>query len=266
MTRLFFTILFLGFTLCYSQEYTNGCKLLSMANSGTAMVNINSNNIGVIGSSNHSEISSSTIQRQNLSELNEYNLSGVYNSKAGAFRVRAIYSGYSIYKEGITSFGFSKKLSGPISFGAEINSSYTSIESYSTKLNINASIGALILLSDNLNYGVLISPTNYFTNTSAYNKQQSALLSTGFSYHEKDLILNLDFVKQESLNLPSIRLGFEYTFYNTLFLRLGTSIKPYNLTGGFGFKQGNITFDFGYSSHEYLQNTYGLGISYTFEN
>lgn len=266
MTRLFFTILFLGFTMCYSQEYMSGCKQLSMANSGIAMVNMNSNNIGVIGFTNYFEISSSTIHRQNLSELNEYILNGVYSSKLGAFRVRSIYSGYSVYKEGKLSFGFSKKINKTISLGSEINSNYTSIETYSTKLNFSATIGTLILLSDNLNYGISISPSNSISNKTEYTKQKSALLSTGFSYHQEDFIINLDFVKQESLNQPSIRLGIEYTFYNSLFLRIGTSLMPYNLAGGFGIKHENITLDFGYSSHEYLQNIYGLGLSYTFEN
>ena len=266
MIRLFFTILFLGFTSCYSQEYMSGCKQLSMSNSGIAMVNVNSNNIGVIGFTNYSEISSSTIQRQNLSELNEYSLNGLFKTKSGAFRVLTNYSGYSVYKEGLLRFGFSKKINETISLGSEINSNYTSIETYSTKLNISATIGTLILLSDNLKYGISISPSNSISNKTEYTTQKSELLSMGFSYHQEDLIINLDFVKQAGLNPLSIRLGIEYIIYKYLFLRIGTSFKPYNLSGGVGIKYENITFDFGYSSHEYLQNIYGLGISCTFKD
>lgn len=266
MKRLFFNVLFLSITICYSQEYTNSSTQLALGNSGTAMVDLNSNNIGVIGFCNHSEISSTTIQRQNLSELNEYFLCGVYKSSFGVFRIRSIYSGYSLYKEGGTHIGFSKKVGKTISLGAEINTNYTSIETYSTKLNINASIGALFLLSDNLNYGIQISPGKSTSNKTSYVKRNDALISTGLTYHEDDFLINLDFVKLEHLNSPSIRLGIEYVFYKTLFVRIGTSFKPYNLSGGFGYKHEKLRFDFGYSSHEYIQNIYGLSIRYTFEN
>ena len=264
MTRLFFTLLFLGVSICFSQSIS-GSKHLAMANSGVAMVDINTTNIGGIAFCNQSEVSSSTIHRQYLSELNDYIFNGIYLSKLGAFRLQSIYSGYSVYKEGTTKLGYSKKVNETFSLGIEINTGYTSIETYSTKRTLSASIGALLFLSDNLNYGIRISPTNSISNKTVYSKNINALMATGFSYHQNDFIINLDLVKQENLPHPSIKLGVEYAFYNTLFLRIGSSLKPYNVTGGFGVIYEKMKFDFGYSSHEYLQNIYGLGLSYTFD-
>lgn len=174
---------------------------------------------------------------------------------------------------------FAGKVSPTVSFGALLNTRYSSI--YNSSLwTASGTLGAFYFPAPGISYGLAFKGLGWGTNFALQNSlpvieyqknlpkslQIGATIKFPSYYENPDITLSAADEKILGENLSVYRAGFEYQA--TRFLALRCGIVRYSaatvLSAGFGITTGRLELDYSYAEDEFLVQNHFFSISYLF--
>ncbi len=268
MRPVFRTVIFILITTFYSiaQSDVGGGKINAMGNVQVAITDLFSQNQGSLGLLKQHELGTYTQQRFLLKELSQLYINAAYVSKWGNFGLKSFHTGHQDFNRNQLGLAYGKKLSNTFAGGVQVNMHQYVITNYGTSTLFSFEVGFRTQLSNHFDLGFhLFNPGN-----SSLNLENSLIIQTkpalnlGISYHQENYLIATEVSKEGNNLAPNLKLGAEYTFYHTLFFRLGINTNPSLMSFGVGTQRENFKVDFSYAYHQLLGSTPGISVSYLF--
>lgn len=249
-----------------AQGNIGGGRISGMGNTQVAITDLFSQNQGSLGLLDKHEIGLFSRQRFQLKELSQLYANGVYISKWGNFGLKTFYSGHQDFNKTQLGLAYGKKLSDYFSGGVQVNLHQYAITNYGTSSLFSFELGFRVALSKNFDLGFhLFNPGNTTLNKdNGLTIQTKPALHLGISYHQDNYLISTEVSKEGNNLAPNLKLGAEYAFYESLFMRIGFNTNPSLLSFGIGTQWENLKLDISYSYHQLLGSTPGISLNYVF--
>ena len=197
------------------------------------------------------------------------------SSRAGlvGFPVQSSVLAFSIYQFGEIPFrhekfglSYARKIIPHLNFGIQFNY-YRLFLSEDNKSvgSAGMELGVQYLMNRKLILGIhLLNP--YQTKIKLYsgNFAFDSLINFGILYRLSDSFGVTSEIENDFDNQFRIEAGMEYSLLNNLWLRVGSSGKPLQLTAGFGFQLKKLMVDFASVYSQYLGNSPSVSFQYQF--
>ncbi len=176
--------------------------------------------------------------------------------------------GLTLQQEGVLSLSqtkislnYAKQLHEQISIGAQINLHQLSIENYGTQSAINAAIGAIGQITDNIRVGFSILNPFPVSFIDGQVIPTSLLLATSIRSSEQ---LSIFVEVQKEIDFAvNAKAAIEYTPIKSLALRLGVQTEPSVVSFGTGIRLSEqLVIDMAINYHDQLGYSPGLGLRF----
>lgn len=200
-------------------------------------------------------------------ELNLQSGAFALPTKSGVFALNVTHFGYSLYNESKFGLAFAKSFGKRFAMGIQLAYLNTHFgEDYGNKGVPIAEIGFLSEPYDNLFIGVHVFNLTR-SKIADYNDEKLPTIiraGAGLKLSER-LLINAEAEKDLTLK-PTYRAGMEYLFMEQLYLRLGASANPNQISFGLGYKTKKLRADIAFSTHQVLGISPHVGFVYMFNN
>jgi hypothetical protein len=186
-----------------------------------------------------------------LKELAYYQAIAAIPSKKGGFSLSMQSSGNTLFNELQFGVGYGRKLSEKIDLGARINYYLIKVSGYGAAGVLNAEIGALWHVTDQLLIGMHVyNPIGGRFGKEAEEKLPSVYTSgIGYEVSEK-VFLSTEIVKKEDIPV-TVNIALQYKFIEQFFLKTGFAINGQFFAGA-GLRWNKLQIDFVSSWHQQL--------------
>lgn len=187
-----------------------------------------------------------------LKELAYYQAIIAIPSKKGGFSLSLQYSGNTTFNELQIGIGYGRKLSEKIDLGAGINYNLIKVSGYGTASVLNAEIGALWHLTDQVHIGMHVyNPIGGRFGIESEEKLP-AVYKTGLGYEVSEKVfLSTEIVKEEDLP-ANVNIALQYKFIEQFFLKAGIATVNGQFFAGAGLRWSKLQIDFVSSWHQQL--------------
>lgn len=189
------------------------------------------------------------------------------------FPIQSSVFALSVYQFGKTTFrnekfgiAFARSLSPKLHFGIQFNYyRFFLAEENRSVGNSGLELGFQYQLTDQLLVGLhAMNPYRVSIKTFSGDYFYPSRFNFGAYYQLSD---SFGFISEleKDLQYPlNIRTGLEYAFLNQLFIRVGISGKPYQLSAGIGFALNRLKIDLAVAYNQYLGNSPSVSFQYQF--
>lgn len=196
------------------------------------------------------------------SPINTFAGAFILPSKFGAFGLTLQHYGVETFNQQKIGLAYARKLSKGLSIGAQFDFINVSIPSYGSKGAVTFEAGLQATITKELRFGVhVFSPTNIdFTEDLSV----PTIYRAGLTYlPSSKTYLTLELEKD--IDFPTrVRMGVEYRFIESFFLRVGAATAPTLISVGIGIQvPTGLGIDITSSYHQILGVTPSISISYT---
>lgn len=178
-------------------------------------------------------------------------------SKMGNFGISLKYAGFKSFNEQQVGLAYARSLGQKVDIGVQFNYYGYRVPSYTNANTVNFEIGAMVHLTDELNFGVHVyNPVGgKFTKT---DEKLTAAYSAGLGYDVSDrFFMSAEVVKEEDYPV-NVNAGIQYQFMKQFFARAGISSASSAAYGGVGISWNNFRLDVSGSYHPQLGWSPGL--------
>lgn len=235
----------------YSNTHSD---VFSFTANQAALARVNSIAAGVYGE-----------RRFMLNELALYNLAVTLPTQSGNFGFKAVYYGFAQYNETQAALAYGRKLGEKIDVGVQFNYNAVKVAGYGNAGTISFEAGAVIHLTDKLNFGVHINnPVG-----GKYNKGDDEKLpfvyTAGLGYEASGKFFVSAEIQKEEDQPVNVNAGLQYRFLSQLIARGGIATATSSFWLGLGITVKELRIDAIASSHPQLGITPGLMLSYNFK-
>ena len=199
-------------------------------------------------------------QQFGLSELSVSAFAIGYPTDYGTFGMMARRYGFDLYREVSWTFSYARTYSG-VSVGVNMNYHSVTIQNYGSAGTIGFDVGALVHLTEQIQWGISAKNINAPTIGSSREPLPQSF-TTGLAYMPiEKLSLSFDYFKETKYDASS-RFGVEYWLVDAVALRFGVSNLPTQYAGGFGVQYNIFQFDYAFTTHQELGVThqFSLGV------
>ena len=195
-----------------------------------------------------------------LSELARGSFSYVEPTSVGTFAGSASRYGFELYREIILGISYGMNVTDRFAVGLHVNYYSLSIQNYGNDGTIGVDAGFLVEVTDDIRWGFAGLNLNAPTIGEAKEKLPQ-VYSTGISYMPiREATLVLDIVKD--IRYPAeLHIGIEYSMFDIVDIRGGTSSDPSTLNAGMGLHYSFVQLDYAFSAHVDLGMTHYFSLS-----
>ncbi len=180
----------------------------------------------------------------------------------GAFGLSFFQFGKKTYKENKVGVAYALNFSEKWSAGIQMdyfagifpeNERYRGFATFET--------GVIFRPSEKLHLGAhLFNPVKGGIESPAGKQEMPVSLRIGGHYRFGEMVLVAFEAEKDNQNPALLKAGIEFLPAENLFLRIGTSGKPFKYTAGFGYKTGKISADIGFGYHANLGLTPSVSV------
>jgi hypothetical protein len=164
-------------------------------------------------------------------------------------------------------FAFARKVSPQISFGLQFNYYRVFLSEENRSAGVSGlELGLQYYLNRKLTMGLhLTNPYHTGIKLLSGKFEFSSALKFGILYNLSDSFCLVTELEKQFDQKMRIKAAMEYTVLQKLYLRLGTAGNPTAISGGIGFRLNNMTIDLATVFNQYLGNSPGVSIQYSFK-
>ena len=187
-----------------------------------------------------------------LKELPYYQAIIAVPSKKGGFSISLHYSGNPLFSEWQAGIGYGRKLNEKIDLGARINYCSINAGSYGAAATINAEIGAIWHITEELHLGLHIYNPFGGKFGKELNEKIPAIYRSGIGYEiSEKVFICTEIVKEE--NTPAnINLTLQYKFLDQFYVKTGLATANGQFFMGTGLRFDKLQIDVISSWHQQL--------------
>ncbi|MFD2287362.1 hypothetical protein GJU39_07330 [Pedobacter petrophilus] len=265
--KILYCLSILLLTSCVYAQNNLGPRLSSMADNGTAVVDIWSLQANPAGIAflDQPAISLNYIRHLLSEDISSQGIVAVIPFGKNYLGTSFQRYGFSAYDESKVGFAYSKRFGEKFSLALNGNYHELKISSYGSSTGFSIDFGIFYRLSNNFSIGA-------FTNNPSAQKFNSDLIAAkiptsfnfGASYLATNQVLIATTVSKVSDQSIDFRLGLEYKLYDLLSLRGGLSTKPFKQHLGFGLNYKKFAMDMATTYDTNLGYAPQIAIGYAF--
>jgi len=193
-----------------------------------------------------------------MNELSNYFGAIGYGFSFGTVVIGYKNYGFELYKENEFRINYSRNIN-RLFLGISVKLYRISIVKYGSILNYNADFGCTYKL-DNISFG--FSTTNLLRNRKNKLLYAPLILQTGITINPLDNFIISAAIYKEDIFPISYRVGFEYNFFNIIFLRTGFITYPGSYTAGIGIKYYHFEINYAIINHQQLGLTHQFDVNF----
>ena len=200
-------------------------------------------------------------QRFDLAELSTASFAVAKNFNFGTAAINLSSFGFSDYSNQKLGLAYARKLFDNLAISGQFDLFNTQIKGYGSTQYITFEVGVYSKLTNQIHIAAhIFSPGNVGITD---NDELSSRIRIGAKYiASKKVNISAEFHKVIAAQ-DDIRVGIEYMVIDKLILRVGTSFDPSKYSFGFAYQlPKGIYIEGGYSYHQQLGNTPGIGVKY----
>jgi hypothetical protein len=190
-----------------------------------------------------------------IKELSNAAASYIEPTSFGTFALSASRFGLDLYNEARAALSYGDAIAEGVSFGVTLNYYSLSIQNYGSAGTFGVDVGALVDVSDNVQWGFVAFNLNA-AKIGAEKEKLPQVFSTGVAYSpfgEATLAVGI----RKDLRFPvEVHVGVEYEFIKMIALRAGTASEPSMMNAGVGIRYDFFRLDYAFSSHAELGITH----------
>lgn len=161
-----------------------------------------------------------TEQRFLIAAIKLHMVSAAIPTTLGNFGIKLTYMGFKNYTENQFGIAYGRKLGSKLDVGIQFNYYGSKIPAYSSSAMVNADIGAILHLTNQLNVGLhLTNPVSARFSKTA--ESLPGVINIGFGYDVSEhFFFSAEMVKETGLPV-SVNAGFQYTLSKLFYARAG---------------------------------------------
>lgn len=213
----------------------------------------------------HTTIAASYQMPHSIKELSSRAIVAVYPCELGNFSGLINQNGY--HKSQLSKYALSYSRSFGENYSAFLQFNYINhkiINSNSSDA-FYSSLGMSIKASEVLQIGIYIqNPEQSKISYSSYSFALPSYFNAGLEWRVGSAIRILGEIEKKLDHPTNYKIASQFAMRERLFVRFGINGKPSLFTFGAGFVIKQLQFDAGFSYHQQLGTTSGIGIAYAF--
>ncbi|MCU4177754.1 hypothetical protein [Carboxylicivirga sp. N1Y90] len=213
----------------------------------------------------HITIAAAYQMPHSIKELSSRAIVAVYPSQLGSFSALINQNGY--HKSQLSKYGLSYSRAFGKNYSAFFQLNYIShqIIRSNTSDAFYSSLGMLIKATNALQIGIYIqNPEQGKISYSSHSFALPSYFNAGLEWSAGSAIKILGEIEKKLDHPTNYKVAGQFAMRERLFVRFGINGKPSLFTFGAGFILQQLQFDAGFSYHQQLGMTSGIGISYAF--
>lgn len=251
-----------------SDNLLGGARSNAMGKASVSSINIwsNYNNQAALAKLKEIEFGVFYENRFQLEDLSTKAIAFYYPTKLGGFNLNYSQFGSDLYKESKIGLGYSKALGEHLWASVQINQMKVKLnQAYGEQSKYNFEIGLLAEIFSDFYLGFhIFNPSQEKFETMYFDEAIPTIARFGFSWHlSKETILNTE-IEKDFDNDARVKLGIEHQFVKDLFIRLGVSSKPNQISFGIGYQYKIVKMNLAYSKHQNLGYTPSFDLNISF--
>jgi len=198
-----------------------------------------------------------------LEELGEYRAALALPTSSGNFGFNTGYFGSAAYNETELGITYARHLGKKAELGTRFNYSSVAVRGYGKASSLNAVMGVLVHLTENLHTGFQVG--NPFVRAEKNNEQErvAIIYKAGVGYEPSELVYLSVEIEKEWHKPVNINAGLQYRPSPLVVLKTGICTDVPELYLGAGFFLGSLRVDVISAYHPQLGITPGLSLVYT---
>lgn len=178
----------------------------------------------------------------------------------GTFAIGASRFGFELYHETRCVLSYAGKVTAGVRLGVNLVYYALSIRNYGSASSFGIDLGVLVDVADGVRWGFsALNPNGAIIG--AAREKLPQVFSTGVGWAPVSGVELLAGVAKDVRFPAEVHAGFEYTMFDVLAVRAGTTSEPGMLHAGVGVKAAFARFDYAFSSHSELGNTHQISVS-----
>jgi hypothetical protein len=187
--------------------------------------------------------------------------------QSSAFAFSFLQFGKNPFRQEKFGLSYARSISPQLKFGVQFN--YYRIflpEDNRSAGTTGLELGFQYLLSNRLVLGLhLLNPYTTSIQTLSGSYKYPSAINLGTAYKLSDSFNLMAELENDFSKHLILRTAMEYIILEKLFLRMGISGKPYQLSGGIGFQVKKLSIDLATSYNQYLGNSPSVSFQYQFK-
>ncbi len=255
-------------TLASPDNHLAGTRSNAMAKASVASIDIwaNYNNQAALAKLDKIHLGVFYENRFQLEDLSSKTIAFYIPFKQGGFNLNYSQFGSNLYKESKIGLGYSKALGKHLWASIQLNQMRIKLNHvYGEQNKYNFEIGLLAEIFSDFYLGFhLFNPSQEKFETLYFDAAIPTIARFGFSWHlSKESLINAEIEKDFDSSLR-MKIGAEHEILNHLFLRIGISNKPNQISFGLGYQHKKLKANFAYSKHQNLGYTPSIDLNISF--
>lgn len=239
---------FLFFLCCvvrsYAQDFSLGARSAGMANATVALSDAHSfqHNVATLTFVEYATLGFSVKNSFALKTLNIGGVEFMQPSSLGAFRIALMHYGDELYSESQVGLAYARLFGKALSAGMQLQYRNTRLGAdYGSKNNLLVDVGLHTKVSKNLAVGVQLANPNRTVLSTDYNERYPTVFRMGLEYKVSDKVLLLTEGEKRTQERLLGKMGLEYQFKSSFYLRTGITTNPIQNSFGFGVCWNNFS-------------------------
>ncbi|MCZ4693248.1 hypothetical protein DWB61_06665 [Ancylomarina euxinus] len=267
--KLFLLLLLLPyFGQASSENHLGGARSNAMAKTSVSSFDIwaNYNNQAALAKLKKIQLGVFYENRFQIEDLSTKAIALYLPTKLGGFNLNYSQFGSDLYKESKIGFGYSKALGQHFWASVQLNQMRVRLNQvYGEQSKYNFEIGLLAEIFSAFYVGFhLFNPTQEKFETLYFDEAIPTVARLGFSWHlSKETMLNSEVEKDFDHDIR-LKVGFEHKLLENLFIRLGVSNHPDQISFGLGYQYKMMKINLAYSKHQNLGYTPSFDLNISF--
>jgi len=251
-----------------SENRLAGARSNAMSNASVASFDIwgNYNNQASLAKLDKIHLGVFYENRFQLEDLSTKAIALYFPTKLGGFNLNYTQFGSDLYKECKIGLGYSKALGKHFWASVQLNQMRVELNQiYGDQTKYNFEVGLLAELFPDFYLGFhLFNPTQEKFETFYYDEAIPTIVRLGLSWHlSKITLLNSEIQKDFDHDIR-LKIGMEHQLLDNLFIRLGVSNHPNQISFGLGYQYKIMKMNIAYSKHQTLGYSPSIDLNVSF--
>ena len=265
---ILFILLLPYLSIASSENHIAGARSNAMANASVAAFDIwaNYNNQAGLAKLEKIHLGVFYENRFMLEDLSTKAIAFYLPTKLGGFNINLSQFGSDLYKESKIGLGYSKALGKHFWASVQLNQMRVELnEIYGDQTKYNFELGLLAEIISGFYLGFhLFNPTQEKYETFYFDEAIPTVARFGCSWHLSDkTLLNSEIHKDFDHDIR-LKIGLEHQLIDDLFIRLGVSNHPNQISFGMGYEFKIMKMNLAYSKHQTLGYTPSIDLNISF--
>lgn len=251
-----------------AQNQSTGARSNAMGKASVASIDIwaNYNNQAALAKLEKIQLGVFYENRFQLEDLSTKAIALYYPTKFGGFNLNYSQFGSDIYKESKIGLGYSRALGEHLWASVQLNQMRVKLNQVNGEQSkYNFEVGLLAEIFSDIYLGFhLFNPSQEKFETLYFDEAIPTVARFGFSWHlSKETMLNSEVEKDFDQDIR-LKLGVEHKLLENLFIRLGVTSHPSQISFGIAYQYKVVKMNLAYSKHQTLGYTPSFDLNISF--